>query len=124
MRLLLYSSLSGYPSTKLLESTTFTISSTGLKTFTTTYSLTNGVIYWVGIQIISGGGGVGSFECVTSQPQTVVSGLTTGFGNNKGWGYFKSSVAIGSAPTTFGTGSVSIYQDNIPVFYFNLPVIA
>lgn len=121
MRLLLYSDLDGYPSGKLLESTTFTISSTGLKTFTTSYSLTNGVTYWVGIQIVSGGGGVGSFENVTIQPATVASGLSTGYSNNKGRGYFKSSVAIGSAPTTFGTTNVSLYNDVVPLFYFNIP---
>ena len=121
MRLLLYSDLNGYPSGKLLESTTFTISTSGLKTFTTSYSLTNGVVYWVGIQIVSAGGGVGSFENVTTQPLTIVSGLSTPYTNNKGRGYFKSGVAIGSAPTTFGTTNVSLYNDVVPLFYFNLP---
>ena len=117
MRLLLYSSADGYPVSKLLESTTFTISTTGLKTFSTSYTLTNGILYWLGIQLVSAGGGVGSFNVVSTQTPTVQSGTTTSLGN-QGRAYFKSAVAIGSAPATFTGGT--IFNDVCPVFYLNL----
>jgi hypothetical protein len=121
IRLLLYSDSDGYPASKLLESTTFTISSTGLKTFSTSYTLVAGRVYWLGFQSASAGAGIGSFNGVSVQALTVQSGTATSLGN-AGRGYFKSGVAIGSAPATFSGGT--LFNDVCPLFYINLNPVA
>lgn len=46
--ILIFSDLNGLPRTKLLESTNLDCSTTGMKTFTTTFSFVAGTTYWLG----------------------------------------------------------------------------
>ena len=48
LRILVYSDLNGVPSSKLLESTSLDCSTTGVKTYTTSYTFTAGTVYWLG----------------------------------------------------------------------------
>lgn len=48
-RILVYSTLNGVPSTKLLESSTLDCSTNGDKTFTQSYTFTAGTTYWLGV---------------------------------------------------------------------------
>jgi hypothetical protein len=48
IRILVYSDLNGVPSSKLLESTSLDCSTTGVKTYTTSYTFTAGTVYWLG----------------------------------------------------------------------------
>ena len=47
-RILIYSDLNGAPNSKLLESTSLDCSTTGTKTFTTSFTFTAGTTYWLG----------------------------------------------------------------------------
>jgi hypothetical protein len=123
LRILLYSSANGYPASKLLESPTITYSTAGLKTYSVTYTLTNNVLYFVGIQTTSN---PGIFSSMNPGSVLVQSGTTEVSNNlsNFGFGYVRASTAIGSAPNTFGTSGVTIFNDTAPTFYFNLPPVA
>jgi hypothetical protein len=46
-RILIYSDLNGLPNTKLFESTDINVSTTGVKTITTTQTFTAGTTYWL-----------------------------------------------------------------------------
>ena len=48
IRILVYSDLNGVPSSKLLESTSLDCSTSGVKTYTTSYTFTAGTTYWLG----------------------------------------------------------------------------
>lgn len=48
-RLLVYSDLNGVPSSKLIESTSLDCSTTGDKTFNTSFTFTAGTTYWLGL---------------------------------------------------------------------------
>ena len=48
IRILVYSDLNGVPSSKLIESTSLDCSTTGVKTYTTSYTFTAGTVYWLG----------------------------------------------------------------------------
>jgi len=48
IRILVYSDLNGVPSSKLIESTNLDASTSGVKTFTTSYTFTAGTVYWLG----------------------------------------------------------------------------
>jgi hypothetical protein len=50
-RILVYSDSNGVPTTKLLESTSLDCSTTGVKTFTTSFTFTAGTTYWLGFYI-------------------------------------------------------------------------
>jgi hypothetical protein len=119
LRILLYSSANGYPASKLLESSTITYSTAGLKTYSVTYTLTNNVLYFIGIQTTSN---PGIFAALFPGSLMVQSGTTEVNNNisNLGVGYQRASTAIGSAPSSFGSTGVTIYNDNTPTFYFNL----
>jgi hypothetical protein len=48
IRILVYSDLNGVPSSKLLESTSLDVSTTGVKTYTAAFTFTAGTTYWLG----------------------------------------------------------------------------
>jgi hypothetical protein len=121
MRILLYTDSGGYPASRSLQSSTFTMSSTGFKTFTVSSSIPNGAIRWIGL--LQEGGNVG-YETASIVAPTVSQGNST-YINNIGRGYSRSGLAtVTSAPSTFGTTNVTLYNSTVPVFYFNLDPVA
>lgn len=115
IRILLYNNNAGYPGSLRAQSSDINFTTTGLKTWTVSDSFTNGVIYWVGLQLTSVGG---LFDGILTQPTTILNGLSTGL-LNTGRGYFKPSIALGSAPNPFGSGG-SLFNDVSPLFYFRV----
>lgn len=102
-RILIYSDLNSAPNTKLYESTTIDLSTTGTKTITNTMTFTKGTIYWMVLHCGNGGSPllIRSMSALTTMPIGYQS-------NNATYNLIsKSSIPLGSAPTTFGASSVS-----------------
>jgi hypothetical protein len=102
-RILIYSDLNSAPNTKLYESTTIDLSTTGTKTITNTMTFTKGTIYWMVLHCGNGGSplSIRSMSALTTMPIGYQS-------NNATYNLIsKSSIPLGSAPTTFGASSVS-----------------
>lgn len=98
-RVLVYSSLNGLPDTKLYESANLDCSTGGIKTASTTFNFVAGTTYWLCIHA--------SGICTISFINT--SGLfpiaIPGSANPNT--YVFTSATFGSAPTTFGTPSIT-----------------
>jgi len=65
IKILIYSDVNGKPTTKLIESTSLDFSTTGKKTFTTSYIFSAGTTYWVGYIGNSFSGSMRSFTAAT-----------------------------------------------------------
>ena len=65
IKILIYSDVNGKPTTKLIESTSLDFSTTGKKTFTTSYTFSAGTTYWVGYIGNSFSGSMRSFTAAT-----------------------------------------------------------
>lgn len=100
-RILMYSDNSGVPNTKLIESTNLDCSTTGLKTYTASYTFTAGTTYWVGVH--------------TSSTQTLraiplANLINLGTPNATGathYSLYRSTPAFGSAPATYSGGTLT-----------------
>ncbi len=92
-RILIYSDLNGLPNTKLYESSTLDLSTTGIKTATTSFTFTAGTTYWLALNT----SGVATISAI---PNTAVIPIA-----NNGVGAItmqrNSSVVLGSAPSTY-----------------------
>jgi len=93
-RILIYSDLNGLPNTKLYESASLDLSTTGQKTATTTQILIAGTIYWMTLHASSSN----SINTHSAATLSVIK-MTA---NNGGISSYYSSAVFGSAPTTFG----------------------
>jgi len=99
IRILVYSDLNGVPSSKLIESTSLDASTSGTKTFTTSYTFTAGTVYWLGcysnLSI--------SISVLDAAQMTPIS--TNAFGT----AYSSATVAatFAAAPSTLGTTTLS-----------------
>ena len=105
-RILIYSNLSGLPTTKLYESASLDISTSGYKTATTSGTFIKGITYWLGFQTNSSSA---SFDCYP-----LGSLLTLNY-NGGTDSVIQVSAAIGSAPTTISPASTSYISDAIPI---------
>jgi len=111
-RILFYDDSNGIPNAKLYESTNLDTSTTGVKTYTSSFTFNAGITYWICIQTsaavtLSGfQGDGGSFTF-----QTAVIG--TSVANCANYTY-----AIGSAPSTLGTTGISYGLLNTTAFQF------
>ena len=111
-RILFYDDSNGIPNAKLYESTNLDTSTTGVKTYTSSYTFNAGTSYWICIQTSAGvtlsgfQGDGGSFTF-----QTAVIG--TSVANCANYTY-----AIGSAPSTLGTTGISYGLLNTTAFQF------
>lgn len=112
-RILVYSDVNGLPGDKLIESTDLSVATTGLKTFTTTYTFTAGTTYWVGTYH---SGGFSTFNIPASNlllvnlptfPSNPYTGLTYSYT----YGLAPASLSMFSPTTTNGT---------FPAIYFNI----
>jgi hypothetical protein len=102
-RILIYSDLNSAPNSKIYESTNIDLSTTGTKTITNTMTFTKGTIYWMVLHFGSGG------APLLIRSMNALSTMPIGYrSNNAPYNLIsKSSIPLGSAPTTFGASSVS-----------------
>jgi hypothetical protein len=102
-RILIYSDLNSTPNSKIYESTDIDLSTTGTKTITNTMTFTKGTIYWMVLHFGSGG------APLLIRSMNALSTMPIGYrSNNAPYNLIsKSSIPLGSAPTTFGASSVS-----------------
>jgi hypothetical protein len=94
-RILIYSDLNGLPNTKLYESANLDLSTTGLKTATTTFTFNAGTTYWLSFH----GFGTPSIQAfvIASVIPLRLNGISLSSQ------YFATSVpSFGSAPSPFG----------------------
>lgn len=98
MKILVYSDVNGLPTTRLLESSLLDISTTGFKTFTTSFTFTAGVTYWIGT-IASGSAGA-----ITSTTQSIQIGVNPS-SNQSFNGFSLSGVNIAAIPSTLSLTS-------------------
>jgi hypothetical protein len=96
-RILIYSELNGLPNQKLYESANLDLSSSGIKTATTSFTFTAGTTYFICTHT-QGTAGVTHIPATSLMPISIggISTPTTFFSSTVSW-------PIGSAPTTFGS---------------------
>jgi hypothetical protein len=107
IRILVYSDLDGVPSSKLIESTNLDASTTGVKTFTTSYTFTAGTVYWLGCYSSASV----SVSALDAAQMTPIS--TNAFGT--AYSSVFASTTFGSAPSTLGTATLSSSTSNLCV---------
>jgi hypothetical protein len=98
MKIVIYSDNNGLPTTKLLESSLLDISTTGFKTFTTSFTFNAGTTYWIGTIASLGAG------AITSTTQSLQIGVATN-SNTTFNGFSQSLINILSIPTTLSLTS-------------------
>jgi hypothetical protein len=105
-RILIYSDLNGKPDIKIYESSNLDCSTLGIKTATTSFAFTAGTTYWICCHF--------SGICTLSaySVASLMSVLANGFNLSSS---YLLTVAFGSAPSPFGTGSLG--GVNIPAVY-------
>jgi hypothetical protein len=104
-RILVYSDSNGVPSSKLIESTSLDCSTTGTKTYTTSYTFTAGTVYWLG----SYSSASASVSVLDAAQMTPIS--TNAFGT--AYSSVTASATFGSAPSTLGTATLSSSTSNL-----------
>ena len=98
-RILIYSNVNSKPGTKLYESTSLDFSTGIIKTALTTFTFTQGVVYWIGFQNFLT---VASASISSITNSNLIPFLGTISSNSQYTGYETSAYAFGSAPTTMG----------------------
>lgn len=94
-RILIYSDLNGLPNIKLYESANLDLSTTGLKTATTTFTFNAGTTYWLSFH----GSGTASIHSISVGSVIPVKLNGISFSSN----FFATSApSFGSAPSPFG----------------------
>jgi len=110
-RILIYSSVNNAPNTKLYESADLDLSTTGIKTATTSFTFSAGTTYWMCTHT---SGGAASLSIL---PNTAVLPIRiTGVSNPSTYVSAQTSYPIGSAPTTIG----AINYQSGSVFYIGI----
>ena len=107
IRILVYSDLNGVPSSKLIESTSLDCSTTGIKTFTTSYTFTAGTVYWLGY-----------YANLAIQPNIFSDTQMTPISASTSTTSFTTVIAATtflSAPSTLGTATLSSSAGNLAV---------
>ena len=107
-RILIYSDLDGLPNTKLYESSTLNVTSTGFKSALTSFTFNQGVTYWLcyhnsGSVTLPNISVININQCI---PLSFSAGITAQT-------HIYLNVEIGSAPSTFSGGTLA--QSNIPL---------
>lgn len=103
LRILVYSDLNGVPSSKLIESTSLDCSTTGVKTYTASYTFTAGTVYWLGYYANNPLNGMSSVQGVELTP---ISALTGGFSAANIT--VTAAATFPTAPSTLGTATLGI----------------
>lgn len=112
-RILVYSDVNGFPGDKLIESTDLSVVTTGLKTFTTTYTFTAGTTYWVGTYHS------GSFSTFNIPAANLLLVNLPTFPSNPYTG-LTYSYTYGTAPTSLTGVSPTTTNGTFPAIYFNI----
>jgi len=99
-RILIYSDVSGVPTTKLYESTNLDCSTIGTKTATTAFSFVAGTTYWIGIHSSS----TPTYYAYNIAQLLPISISTTG---TNPYSSYASNQTFGSAPTTLTGASLN-----------------
>ena len=108
-RILVYSDSNGVPTTKLIESTTLDCSTSGAKTYTTSYTFTAGTTYWLGVYTNNA-----SFQMSTISLANTIPISTNAF--SSAYTSVTAAATFASAPTTLGTATLatgSMYVINL-----------
>tara|TARA_R110000868_G_scaffold38940_2_gene135962 strand:+ start:1215 stop:1868 length:654 start_codon:yes stop_codon:yes gene_type:complete len=106
-RILIYSNLDGLPTTKLYESASLDISTSGYKTATTSGTFIKGTTYWLGVQ-----SSTSSAYFDTYPPNSL---LTLTYNAASPLNAISVNAAIGAAPATISPASTSYISDAIPI---------
>jgi hypothetical protein len=101
-RILVYSNLDGVPSSKLIESTDLDCSTTGTKTFTTSFTFTAGTTYWLGCYSNLTLTNVDKFASEQTTP-IAINSFTSAFG------LLTAAATFPTAPSTLGTATLSTF---------------
>ena len=101
-RILVYSNLDGVPSSKLIESTDLDCSTTGTKTFTTSFTFTAGTTYWLGCYSNLTLTNVDKFPSEQTTP-IAINSFTSAFG------LLTAAATFPTAPSTLGTATLSTF---------------
>jgi len=108
-RILVYSDSNGVPTTKLIESTNLDCSTTGVKTYTESFTFTAGITYWLGVYANNS----------LFQMSTISSGNTIPVSTNAfaaAYNSLTASATFASAPSTLGTvtlNTTTMYAINL-----------
>lgn len=105
IRILVYSDLNGVPSSRLIESTNLDASTTGVKTFTTSYTFTAGTVYWIGT-FASASVSVSVLDAAQMTPIST-NAFTTAYSS------VTASATFPTAPSTLGTATLSSSTSNL-----------
>ena len=105
IRILVYSDLDGVPSSRLIESTNLDASTTGVKTFTTSYTFTAGTVYWIGAFASANV----SVSVLDAAQMTPIS--TNAFGT--AYSSVFASATFPTAPSTLGAATLSSSTSNL-----------
>ena len=103
LRILVYSDLNGVPSSKLLESTSLDVSTTGVKTYTASYTFTAGTTYWLGYYANAALNAMSSVPGVELTPISANSGGFTSASLT-----VTAAATFPTAPSTLGTATPGI----------------
>lgn len=110
-RILIYSNVNNTPNTKLYESADLDLSTTGIKTATTSFTFNAGTTYWICTHTS------GSTANLTILPNTAVYPIRiTSVSNPSTYVSSQVGYSIGSAPTTMG----AINYNSGSVFYVGI----
>lgn len=99
-RILIYSNLDGVPSSKLLESTSLDCSTTGTKTFTTSFTFTAGTTYWLGCYSNLNLTNISQYQSAELTSISASSFEST-------FGSLTAAATFPTAPSTLGTANLS-----------------
>lgn len=107
-RILVYSNgTTNQPLVKILESTNLDCSTTGIKTWTNTYTFNAGTIYWVGLQVNATTPTMSSWINTASLPLT-----SSASGGTTNASYITTSYSFGSAPALMNLSNLSFSTSN------------
>ena len=107
IRILVYSDLNGVPSSKLIESTSFDCGTTGIKTYTTSYTFNAGTVYWLGYY----GNQAVAPNIFSDTQMTPISAST----HTTSFTTVTAAATFPTAPSTLGTVTLSSSTGNLGV---------
>ena len=103
IRILVYSDLNGVPNSKLIESTSLDCSTTGVKTYTESFTFTAGTVYWLGYYANMT---LSALVSVPGVELTPISALSGGFSAANIT--VTAAATFPTAPSTLGTATLGI----------------
>jgi hypothetical protein len=100
LRILIYSDSNGVPTTRLLESINQDCSTTGVRTYTGSFTFNAGTVYWLGYYANMN---LNNMSVFSPAELTPISAPTSSFSNAHR--IVTATATFGSAPTTLGTAT-------------------